>query len=166
MTLWTDWVSGWRAIFAALVAWLCGLLSFGCAAPGWEPGPRDRFSEVDVPVLGKVTLGEANRTLMIRGLKGDGQHYPSADEIMYTSDPAIVLATRGEQQRAVEGQRMEYAIIALQTAAQELRATAAALAPIISGMSTQRFEQGRAGAADSAAREQALLDRLERLLNR
>lgn len=82
--------------------WLAVLSSvWGCAS-GYEPGPL-RMDQAEVPTpLGVYRFtGERDTSLSISGMKGDGVHFPSIDQLVLTRSASGPLGTRGAAQSAV-----------------------------------------------------------------
>jgi len=140
----------WLAIFVGLMFWLTG-----CHATGWEPGPvTPSNAEISAKPAQPVDLtlpgagpdgqalsfkfeGERDTTLVINGMVGDGIHWPSIASLTLDRSASGPLGTRGGQQFAIEGQRIEYAIQGLERATAALTNAAAQLVPLIGSMHAQ-----------------------------
>lgn len=128
----------------------------GCGGGGWAPGPRMQQGPTEITLPGNDkplfrVADENARTVVVRGMVGDGKHWPSIEELTWTSDPSVALVARSSGQVA----GIEAATNQIERAADKLASVAERMALAIAPL--RAAEPAPPAGASRAAITQSIL---------
>lgn len=144
------------------------MMLMGCHALGWEPGPATgQVSEIPIPgggpdgqaIILKLS-GERDTRLVLSGMQGDGVHWPSISNMTLDRVASTPLQARGQQQFAIEGQRMEYAISALERSVASLQGAIAGMLPLMAQYTPQLLNPTQSAASTQPSAKDRMLELL------